>query len=87
MTGSSSVPALLLYTSPVFVMLLSAVLFRERITASKVTAMAVTFLGFSFVTGAFSDGGGPVRRRPSSGLGAVWDTHCTAYSEVCDKKV
>lgn len=70
MTGSSSVPALLLYTSPVFVMLLSAVLFRERITASKVTAMAVTFLGLLFVTGAFSDGGGLSAAVLLLGLGA-----------------
>ncbi len=57
MTGSSSVPALLLYTAPVFVMLLSAVFFREKITAVKIIALAVTFLGLLFVTGVFSGGG------------------------------
>lgn len=51
--SSLSVAAVLLYTSPVFVTLLSAVLFRERITPRKVVALLVTFAGCTLVTGLF----------------------------------
>lgn len=49
--SSLSVAAVLLYTSPVFVMLLSALLFHEPITRRKVLALCLTFLGCSLVTG------------------------------------
>ncbi len=49
--SSLSVAAVMLYTAPVFVMLMSAVLFRERITAVKVIALIATFAGCCFVTG------------------------------------
>ena len=51
--SSMSVAAVLLYTSPVFVTLLSAVLFRERITPVKIVALLVTFAGCALVTGLF----------------------------------
>ena len=51
--SSMSVAAVLLYTSPVFVTLMSAVLFREAVTPVKVTALIVTFLGCVLVTGLF----------------------------------
>ena len=54
LTGSAAVPALLMYTSPVFVILLSAVFFKERITARKVIAIVMTFIGLGIVTEAFS---------------------------------
>lgn len=50
---SLSVAAILLYTSPVFVMVLSALFFRERVTARKIIAIAVSILGLAFVTGVF----------------------------------
>lgn len=50
---SLSVAAILLYTSPVFVMLLSALFFRERVTARKLAAIGVSILGLCFVTGLF----------------------------------
>lgn len=56
LTGSAAVPALLLYTAPLFVMLLSALLFHEKITRSKILAAVLTFIGLGFVTGAFSGG-------------------------------
>ena len=49
--SSLSVAAVMLYTAPVFVMLLSAVLFRERITPVKLIALAATVIGCAFVTG------------------------------------
>lgn len=51
--SSMSVAAVLLYTSPVFVILMSALFFRERITPVKIAALAVTFIGCVLVTGLF----------------------------------
>lgn len=51
--SSMSVAAVLLYTAPVFVTLMSAVFFREPVTPVKVTALAVTFAGCVLVTGLF----------------------------------
>lgn len=51
--SSMSVAAVLLYTSPVFVTLMSALFFRERITPVKLLALAVTFAGCVLVTGLF----------------------------------
>ncbi len=47
-----SVAATLLYTAPVFVMILSAILFKESITARKILALVLTVIGCIFVTGA-----------------------------------
>lgn len=54
--GGAAVPALLLYTAPVFVMVLSALFFRETITKKKIAALLLTLVGLGFVTGAFSGG-------------------------------
>lgn len=51
--SSMSVAAVLLYTSPVFVTLMSALFFREAVTPVKVIALAVTFAGCVLVTGLF----------------------------------
>lgn len=48
---SMSVAAILLYTAPIIVVLLSAIFFKEKITVSKVTAMILAFAGCFFVTG------------------------------------
>ena len=53
---SLAVAAVLLYTSPIFVMLLSAILFHERINAQKVTALIATFTGCVCVAGLFGSG-------------------------------
>lgn len=49
--SQASVAVVLLYTSPIFIMLLSALLFRERITGRKVLALAMTFAGCVLVAG------------------------------------
>lgn len=49
--SSLAVAAVLLYTAPVFVMLMSAVVFQETITPKKLMALALTFLGCMLVTG------------------------------------
>ena len=49
--SSMSVAAVLLYTAPVFVMLMSSVVFHETITPKKLLALTLTFLGCTLVTG------------------------------------
>lgn len=53
-SGQASVAVVLLYTSPVFVILLSALLFRERITARRLIALVLTVAGCAAVAGLFS---------------------------------
>ena len=53
---SLAVAAILLYTSPTFVVVLSALLWRDKITWKKGLALAVTFLGCTFVSGVWSGG-------------------------------
>lgn len=48
---SLSVAAVLLYTAPAIVMILSAVFFHEKITAVKLIALVATFIGCVLVTG------------------------------------
>lgn len=54
---SMAVAAILLYTSPIFVMLLSAVLFKERLTVVKLIALVVAFGGCALVSGVISNEG------------------------------
>ncbi len=51
---SLAVAGVLLYTAPVFVMLASAFLFREKITGEKLLALVLAFLGCGFVSGVGS---------------------------------
>lgn len=55
--SSMSVAAVLLYTSPVFVTLMSALFFRETVTPVKLAALIVTFAGCALVTELFPLGG------------------------------
>ena len=48
---SLSVAAILLYTAPTFVMILSAILFHEKITWVKMAAVALAFAGCCLVSG------------------------------------
>ncbi len=54
---TASVAAILLYTSPFFVLLMSALFFKERITLRKLIALLLAVLGCVAVTG-FDFGGG-----------------------------
>ena len=49
--SSLSVAVMLLYTAPVFVMLLSLLLFREQLTFSKILALCSTISGCLFLSG------------------------------------
>lgn len=68
--SSLSVAAVLLYTSPAFVMLLSALLFHEPVTRRKLAALVLTFLGCTLVTGLLPLGGGISPKTLLFGLGA-----------------
>nr|WP_211516920.1 EamA family transporter [Fictibacillus solisalsi] len=59
---SLSVAAVLLYTAPAFVLILSRIFFRDFITKKKVAALLVTFLGCVFVVGYL----------PASNGGITW---------------
>ncbi|MDO4188124.1 MAG: DMT family transporter [Lachnospiraceae bacterium] len=54
---SMSVAAVLLYTSPVFVLLLSAILFKEKITKKKIVCVIIAILGCAFVSGIIGGNG------------------------------
>ena len=54
---SLSVAAVLLYTAPTFVMLMSAVLFKERLSGRKLAALGLAFVGCAFVSGIVGGGG------------------------------
>lgn len=53
---SLSVAAILLYTAPAIVMMMSAVLFKEKITRVKVLSLLLTFVGCVLVTGVIAGG-------------------------------
>lgn len=56
MAGSISIAATLLYTAPIFVTVLSAVLFKEKITSIKIIALTAAFTGCILVSGITSSG-------------------------------
>ena len=49
--SGASVAVVLLYTSPIFVLLISAVLFHEKITVQKMIALVLTFVGCVLTAG------------------------------------
>lgn len=49
--GSLAVAAILLYTAPAFVVVLSALLFKDAVTKRKLLALGLAFLGCVFVSG------------------------------------
>ena len=52
--GSLAIAALLLYTAPAFVVLMSVILFHETLTKEKIIALLITFIGCGCITGAFA---------------------------------
>ena len=53
--GQASVTTALIYTSPIFVMLLSAVIFKEKITRVKVMAVLLAVAGCALTAGVLSE--------------------------------
>jgi drug/metabolite transporter (DMT)-like permease len=58
---SLSTAAILLYTAPSMVMLMSLVIFHERLTAIKIAALVMAFAGCALVSGVGSGGNVTVR--------------------------
>ena len=54
---SLSVAAILLYTAPAFVMIISAFCFKEKLTVRKIIALLLSFTGLVFVTGVLGGSG------------------------------
>lgn len=67
---SLSVAAVLLYTAPAFVMLMSAVLFQEKLSLQKIAALVIAFLGCAFVSGIVGGAGALSAKGILYGLGA-----------------
>lgn len=67
---SLAVAAILLYTSPAFVVLLSALLWRDKLTGRKLLALGLTFFGCVCVTGVTGGGMTITLRGFLLGLGA-----------------
>lgn len=67
---SLSVASILLYTAPSFVVLLSAVLWKEAVTKKKVAALVLTLIGCACVCGVFSGGVSVTLAGVLLGLGA-----------------
>ena len=67
---SLSVAAVLLYTAPAFVMVMSFFLFKESMTKRKVMALLVAFIGCVLVSGIATGGGDLNARGILVGLGA-----------------
>jgi len=53
---SLSTAAILLYTAPTFVVVLSAIIWKDRITRRKLLALVIAFLGCCFASGILSGG-------------------------------
>ena len=68
--SGASVAVILLYTSPIFVILFSLVLFKEKVTAVKLTALIMTFIGCIMVSGLGRVGGGITAKGFIVGLGS-----------------
>ena len=74
-TSSLSVACTLMYGAPAFVLLMSALFFRERLTLRKCTVCLLAFLGCALVSGWLSPGGATARIPPAAlltGLGSAF---------------
>lgn len=69
---SLSVSAILLYTAPAMVVLMSALVFKEKITGKKLVALALALLGCALVTGVFTGGLSLTTKGVLFGLGAAF---------------
>ena len=67
---SLSVAAVLLYTAPAFVMLMSTILFKEKMSGKKLLALLLAFFGCCFVSGAMGGGNSLSAAGILYGLGA-----------------
>ena len=68
--ASLSTAAILLYTSPVFVLLLSVPLFGEKLTGKKILCLVMAIMGCALASGLASDGMALSMRTLLFGLGS-----------------
>lgn len=61
-----AIAAVLMYTAPVFVLIASAVLFKEKLNAKKIVAVVFAILGCSLVSGVLSS------QSNASFIGIIW---------------
>lgn len=52
----ASIAVVLLYTSPIFVMIMSGIFFKEKLTRFRITALILTVAGCVLVTGVLGEG-------------------------------
>ncbi|WP_440951948.1 DMT family transporter [Methanococcoides sp. FTZ1] len=55
--ASVAIAAILLYTAPIFVLLMSRMVFKEKLSAIKVIALAIAVTGCALISGYFPSGG------------------------------
>lgn len=67
---STSVAVSLLYTSPAFIMIFSAILFREKITPVRIASIIMTIIGCSLVSGFVGSAKGMDLKSLLIGIGA-----------------
>lgn len=77
--------SILLYTAPCFVMLMSAVFFKERITARKLAALALAFGGCVLVSGIARGGITPTGLLTGVGAGFGYATY-SIFGKVALRK-
>ena len=77
--------SILLYTAPFFVMLLSAALFHEPITAKKLAALALAFGGCVLVSGLGTGSVAPVAILTGVGAGAGYASY-SIFAKLALKK-
>lgn len=65
--SSAAVAAILMYTSPIFVTLLSAIFFKEKLTKTKLLALLLAIIGCALVSGIASG----IGTTPSPGAGGI----------------
>lgn len=75
-----SVAAVLLYTAPFFVIVMSRLFFREEITKQKIIALLLAFVGCLFVTGFI--GGGSVSLAPMAIIVGLASAICYALYSI-----
>ena len=91
--SEASIAVMLLYTSPIFVFILTRVSFKARITKTKYLCMVVTIIGCVFVSGAlggFKENASTLSIITGILTGAVYGTYtvitrylATKYNPIC----
>ncbi len=85
--SGAAVSVVLLYTSPVFVVLMSAFAFKEKITLKKAVCLVITLLGCVFVTGLIGSGATLGTRGILLGLGSgIFYALYSIFGTVASKK-